>query len=135
MIRIIGINELPDYWGKARPFLERALDFNSEIYLEDVLNGILAGEYLLMVAEDDGIKAAFVAEIVEKPRKRICNLMLCGGDGREDWLPPWLQGMAELARSQHCDSLYAVGRPGWKKVLMPFGFVQIGAIYEQELSQ
>lgn len=133
MIRTIRTDSLPDYWGQAKPFLERALKYNAEIGLEDILNGILSGQYLLMIDETEQVNAAFVAELVDRPRKSICNLLLCGGDGREEWLPEWLEGMAKIAKEYGCDSLYAVGRPGWKKVLRPFGFVQIGAIYEQEL--
>ena len=131
MITPIPVNKLDSVWHTVSPLLAKALEYNNELDLNDVLDGILREEYLLMVAvEAAGIKAAFVLEMVEKPLKRICNIMLCGGTDMDSWLTDYLDQVYVIAEAQGADSVYVMGRPGWKKILASHGFKQIGSIYE-----
>jgi hypothetical protein len=99
-------------WARCAPYLTAALDRSgNEATLDDVKARIEAGSAWFWPGE----KSAAVVEIT-----RSAHFWLLGGDLREV-LERQDDGV-NFARSMNCDRITVRGRPGWARVLKPYGY-------------
>lgn len=63
---------------------------------------------------------------------KVCNIILCAGKGRKDWLHLVLNNLADWARSEGCVKFKISARRGWVKDLPSFKVV--GNDMEMDLS-
>lgn len=82
----------------------------------DLLLNLRSGHAQLWPGEN----AAFVTQCVTDPPR--LHVWLAGGDLRE--LLSMIPGMAAWGRAQGCEWATVDGRPGWKRILKPYGFVE-----------
>jgi hypothetical protein len=94
---------------KLQEALARAGDTHN---IEDVKAALLSGQAQLWY---DGGKGAVITEIVEYPRKKICQVWL--GVGELDTVLAFEPRILAFAREQGCNELRMLGRRGWAKPL------------------
>lgn len=100
-------------WSRCRPWLVAALGKDATEL--DLLAQLSTGHAQLWAGE----RGAIVTQLVADPEKHA-HVWLAGGDLAE--LISLMPGMLAWGRAQGCKFVAADGRPGWARVLRPFGF-------------
>ena len=72
-----------------------------------------------------------VTEIIQRPLQRCLNIKIMIGRHREKW-QHLIKQIEDFAWQQKCDLLELVARPGWKKVLKPFGYTESHVLLEKK---
>lgn len=128
----------PDQLNEAWPFVVRwiaaALDRSGNLYSPDDIKAECQRNAMqLWVVENEGaVVAVIVTTILEYPQKKVCQILICTGEGREGWQE--MVGLLEdWARSQGCDLMRPVARGGWARILKPLGYKQTHVVLEKEL--
>jgi hypothetical protein len=74
-----------------------------------------------------------ILEVVQYPRKRVCNVFLAAGDLKE------ITGMQDIledfAKKRGCDSITVPGRFGWDKILPALGFTNRWVIHHKDIKE
>jgi hypothetical protein len=103
-------------WPRVKHWIEAAMrrcDLNSYQPVEDaVLNGLAQ----LWVAHDEIPRAAAVTSMDKTDARKICVMIACGGNDRDDWIS-LLNEIEDYARIEGCHAMRIYGRNGWKRVL------------------
>ena len=99
-------------WDAIAPLLARALSKQTALSLESVKADCLRGKFWLWHVPG---RAAFLTEIQTFPLERICMIVLCGGEGMDDWVQQADDTLTRHARHFGCSALMIVGRPGWHR--------------------
>ena len=112
---------VPDIWPRVRALIDEALDHTiAELHSSDILKMILnEREFLWVGVEDDVIKSALVAEVVNYPRKRILRIVVWTVDQDSDfntWIR-YLHIIEDFARTMKCSHLEAWARKGLTRKL------------------
>lgn len=81
--------------------------------LDSVFQDCKRGKFHLWIIPE---KAAFVTEIQQYPQERICMIVLCGGEGMQEWVPDADATLSRYAVSMGCNAMMIVGRRGWSAV-------------------
>ena len=102
---------------EAAPFLELALARQTGMSLESVKADIKRVKFFLWVIPG---KAAIVTEIQQYPLEKICMIVLCGGNGMEEWLESADATLCRHATHFGCTAVMIVGRSGWSRVLSDY---------------
>ena len=100
-------------WGAIAPLLAKALEKQTAMSIESVKADCLRGKFWLWHVPG---RAAFVTEVQQFPLERICMIVLCGGDGLEEWLAESDETLSRHAQHFGCSAMMIVGRAGWSKV-------------------
>ena len=72
-----------------------------------------------------------VTEVIQRPLQRCLNIKIMIGRHREKW-QHLIKHKEDFAWQQNCDLLELVARPGWKKVLKPFGYTESHVLLEKK---
>ena len=72
-----------------------------------------------------------VTEIIQRPLQRCLNMKIMTGRHREKW-QHLIKHIEDFAWLNNCDLLELVARPGWKKVLKPFGYTESHVLLEKK---
>jgi hypothetical protein len=119
-------------WTVAEPYLVKAVegDFDIDVYRKS----ILSRDMQLWSAVKDGKFVAFmVTEIIQRPRKKICNIQLAGGVGVKDWIRH-MPKIEEWAASEGCDAIETfTSRKRWTRLLPEWS--EAGVTIRKELRQ
>ena len=129
----VPIAIIPDYWPVASGLLDRAVSYSGGRYeLADIFDALMSGKMQLCSAGGDDGKPHVVAvtEIVNYPHKRVANISMLAGEGRDRWLHH-LESVEKWARDNDCEAIELRGRAGWERVLKDWDLRQI--ILEKEL--
>lgn len=113
-LEFIPLWDIEEYWPLVSPLLEKALAKQTAMSLRSVHEDVKRGKFLLWHVPG---QAAFVTEIQQFPLEKICMIVLCGGDGMEQWLEVADKTLTRHAKALNCTALMIVGRPGWSKVV------------------
>ena len=115
--------DVSDYWQLVGPILKKATDVSEGRYsISDLKERCESGAFQLWLVIDNGrVNAALTFSISIFPQKRILSIHYLGGEMMKDWIAPLADFMQRMTLVQQCDGLEFVGRPGWEKVLAPFG--------------
>jgi len=90
--------------------VENALEYSGGTHeLLDVVVGVGEGRYQMWPGQDSII----ITEIVNFPKKRVCNFFLAGGSLEE--LEPMVPMIEAWAKEQGCNAISLVGRKGWTR--------------------
>lgn len=108
-------------WERCKPWIKSALEHDGGFYrIEDIEAEIAAGNATFW----PGKRSAVVTQFWNFPTAKVCNHWLAGGDMSE--LIHDLQPVIDdWARAQGCSQMAIAGRPGWERVMAPFGFAPI----------
>ena len=71
-----------------------------------------------------------VTEVIQRPLQRCLNIKIMTGKHREKW-QHLIKHIENFAWQNNCDLLELVARPGWKRVLKPFGFKESHVLLEK----
>jgi hypothetical protein len=119
-MRLVGIpaDEVDDMWTSVNKMIEAAIDYGTaRITSLDVYKKIKAREYQLWTVQQGAkVKAAVVTEIVDAPRGRVASIFICTGEDMGTWVQ-FLGQIEQWAKENHCDTIEALARPGWKRML------------------
>jgi hypothetical protein len=112
-VRLPPLDELALNWWRIEPLLRRATQITGCYEPIDVLQLAMLGRVGVWLAGD--IDAVIVTEVKEYPRRRVLEMMFCGGDNMSSWLEEAIAVMDEHARQQGCSHIACIGRPGWER--------------------
>ena len=82
-------------------------------------------------AEKEKYYGVVVTEVIQRPLQRCLNIKIMIGRHREKW-QHLIKHIEDFAWQQNCDLLELVARPGWKKVLKPFGYTESHVLLEKK---
>ena len=82
-------------------------------------------------AEKEKYYGVVVTEVIQRPLQRCLNIKIMIGRHREKW-QHLIKHIEDFAWRQNCDLLELVARPGWKKVLKPFGYTESHVLLEKK---
>ena len=127
---------IDEVWPQVKGYVQMCLNTSikhdavgDEIFnVEQTKEHIEKGNGLLLVVHDN-IKTygALVVEVLNTDAGRSLNLTSFGAYNLRNWSMLLLQRLKEVAETYNCDeiSIFQV-RPGWKRVLKPYGFKEVG---------
>ena len=72
-----------------------------------------------------------VTEIIQRPLQRCLNIKIMTGKHRDQW-QHLIKHIEDFAWIHNCDLLELVARPGWKKILKPFGYKETHVLLEKK---
>tara|TARA_B100000085_G_scaffold52913_1_gene46280 strand:- start:749 stop:1180 length:432 start_codon:yes stop_codon:yes gene_type:complete len=79
---------------------------------------------------DQRLYGIVVTEIIQRPLQRCLNIKIMTGKHREKW-QHLIKHIENYAWQNNCDLLELVARPGWKRVLKPFGYKESHVLLEK----
>lgn len=133
----VNAEDVDILWPKISDHLQAALDRGQGEYrLEDIHNYLIEGQMRLWILYDrEGrLLSSAVCEIHDYPQKRVCTVVLTGGETVDHWA----YGMAAIedwARQNKADAVVAYTRRGIAKLLQQNGFTETYTVVQKELSE
>lgn len=85
---------------------------------------------LWILATGREIDAIAITEVSEYPRRKICRVIACVGEGRERW-QHHLAGIEDWAREIGCSGIELIARKGWVRIMSDYEFTH--AMLEKDL--
>ena len=79
---------------------------------------------------DQRLYGIVVTEVIQRPLQRCLNIKIMTGKHRDKW-QHLIKHIEDFAWQNNCDLLELVARPGWKRVLKPFGFKESHVLLEK----
>ena len=124
---------IPDWileFSRLERHVQAALDHGGNTHtVQDIAAGVATGKYQMWPGPDSII----ITEIVDFPRKRICNYFLAGGKLEE--LKPLVPVIEEWAKERGCDGITLIGRGGWtKSFLRDLGYAVVHCEMSKEFN-
>lgn len=119
MVNIVAVSpqSVPLYWPDVRHLLARALDEGrGRFTLDRIEADLTAGrKRLWVVLSGERLAAAVVTCVTDFPAKRVCTILLCGGEDVDSWVSRVLAAIEEYARWEECGQVEIIGRAGWER--------------------
>jgi hypothetical protein len=113
-VRLPALDELISSWPDIALMLARATSRTGCYEPIDVLQLAMAGQLAIWVCLVDGqLAAAFVTELKVYPRRRVMEILFCGGGRMRDWIKPAVAAVDAHARQLGCSHIAGCGRAGW----------------------
>lgn len=136
-VKVTDVNteDIELLWPRVEPFLQGALEHSQGEYsLEDIKLQLMTGLMRLWIAYDEEgiILASAVSEIRIFPQKRVCFVILMGGENMERWLHT-SAAVQHWAMENGADSVVGYVRKGLAKKLKDFGYREIYTVVQQDL--
>lgn len=127
---------LPVAWEQSAPLIQKGLKYaNGEIALEDIYSDLQHDKGKLYVVTDDetNIIAAFIMEIRNFRRKKVCFVPYIGGERLDEWCDEMLKLAEDVARAEGASAVYGMGRRGWARRLKSSGYEELYTTVGKEL--
>ena len=140
MITLVNIpnKSVNETWGLVKTDIANALNRSNGYALADhIKKWILESKMQLWILWDaEGNKdskyyGVVVTEIIQRPLQRCLNIKIMIGKHREKW-QHLIKHIEDFAWINNCDLLELVARPGWKKILKPFGYTESHVLLEKK---
>ena len=139
MIQLINIptKSVDEAWRVVRTDIANALTRSNGYALSEHIKKWIIEEkmqlWILWDQEADKEKyyGVVVTEVIQRPLQRCLNIKIMTGRHREKW-QHLIKHIEDFAWQQNCDLLELVARPGWKKVLKPFGYKESHVLLEKK---
>lgn len=131
MFRGIQKDELEIFWYDALELLRPALAMNGDHTATSIKRALDKGDLQLWCHfGGEKMDAAAVTEIADYPKRRVCMIVLLGGEGLPNWLP-YLETIEAWAKEKGAHVLRIEGREEWARVLA--GYSKTAVIAQREL--
>jgi len=134
----IPVKSLDPAWSIVRTDIANALNrSNGYALAEHIKKWIKETKMQLWILwdseaeKDSKYYGVVVTEIIQKPLLRSLNIKIMTGIYREKW-QHLIKHIEDFAWINKCDSLELIARPGWKKVLKPFGYKNTHVLLEKK---
>ena len=140
MIELVRIptENVNDAWGMVSKNIADALArSNGYARAEHIKKWILDNKMQLWILWDSKDKKYYgvvITEIIQRPLKRCLNIKIMTGSHRDKW-QHLIKHIEDYAWENNCDSLELVARPGWKRVLKPFGYKESHVLLEKHYKE
>jgi hypothetical protein len=140
MITLVNIpnKSVNKTWGVVKTDIANALNRSNGYALADhIKKWILESKMQLWILWDaEGDKdskyyGVVVTEIIQRPLQRCLNIKIMIGKHREKW-QHLIKHIEDFAWINNCDLLELIARPGWKKILKPFGYTESHVLLEKK---
>tara|TARA_Y100000401_G_scaffold94028_1_gene80436 strand:- start:98 stop:529 length:432 start_codon:yes stop_codon:yes gene_type:complete len=139
MIQLVNIppESVSKAWGIVKADIANALARSNGYALADhILKWINEKKMQLWIlwdpeAENNKYYGVVVTEIIQRPLQKCLNIKIMTGRHREKW-QHLIKHIEDFAWLQNCDLLELVARPGWKKILKPFGYRESHVLLEKK---
>jgi hypothetical protein len=123
-IQIVPVGLAKRVWQDLHTQIVGAMRYHGSMDANDVLL-LLQQNRLAMIAAivDNELLGCFIIEVVEFPRKKVCNIVAVAGrnGATRSWINEMLQYLEGWALERGCDSIAGIGRKGWM-VAKEFGW-------------
>ena len=133
----IPTKSVDEVWGVVKNDIVNALSRSNGYALSDhIKQWIKETKMQLWIlwdaeAEKEKYYGVVVTEVIQRPLQRCLNIKIMIGRHREKW-QHLIKHIEDFAWQQNCDLLELVARPGWKKVLKPFGYKESHVLLEKK---
>lgn len=109
---------VPDVWLHAARWLAPAMALEcSDDDITALKRDLDVGAALLWIVWDgEALIGAVATKITSVPRRKICNIVACGGTRVREWIK-LVAEIERYARAEGCDAVRLTGRRGWKRIL------------------
>ena len=140
MIELINVptKNVNEVWALVKTDIANALNRSNGYALADhIKKWIIEGKMQLWIlwdkeaAKESKYYGLVVTEIIQKPLQRALNIKIMTGSHREKW-QHLIKQIEEFAWKNKCDLVELIARPGWKKVMKPFGFIESHVVLEKK---
>ena len=139
MIKLYNIptKSVDEVWGVVKNDIANALSRSNGYALSDhIKQWIKETKMQLWIlwdaeAEKEKYYGVVVTEVIQRLLQRCLNIKIMIGRHREKW-QHLIKHIEDFAWQQNCDLLELVARPGWKKVLKPFGYTESHVLLEKK---
>ncbi|OAF05467.1 hypothetical protein AYJ54_00750 [Bradyrhizobium centrolobii] len=105
-----------EIWPHAKQYIRSAIDRTGLSAFEDAEYDVLSGDQLLWIAWSGKILAAATTRLADDGKRKVCEIVACGGEDRDRWLP-LIEQIEKYASNEGCSSTRIIGRAGWERVL------------------
>lgn len=130
-----SVNEV---WGLVKTDIANALNRSNGYALADHIKKWINEEKMQLwilwdkeAAKESKYYGLVVTEIIQRPLQRCLNIKIMTGRHREKW-QHLIKHIEDFAWLNNCDSLELIARPGWKKVLKPFGYTETHVLLQKK---
>tara|TARA_A100000171_G_C2106968_1_gene132841 strand:+ start:812 stop:1237 length:426 start_codon:yes stop_codon:yes gene_type:complete len=134
---VIPPDKITELWPHISPLVEKATSLTPDkIAIQDVLDGVLAGAYLIWAAvdEDSGeFIGTVTTRIINYPRTKALAMDFIGGTRMKEWLQMAHEHIEDHAKRNGCTHLEGYGRRAWLRHLQPHGWKQAHITYMKDL--
>ena len=123
-IKLVPVHLARAVWTELHTQLKGAMRYHPAMNVDDLLVLLESNMVAIFVAIiDDELKGAFIVNVEEYPRRRVCNIVAVAGrrGSTRAWIDEMLETLEEWAIQRGCDLLAGIGRKGWM-VARDFGF-------------
>jgi hypothetical protein len=113
------------------PMVAKACDvygYPSELIEQNILDG----RYGIFLALGEYPRALCLVDILIDRKEKVANLFLVAGEGLTEWAH-LIEGIGIKCKARGCSYLEGTGRPGWEKVMAPFGFTRVATTIRKPL--
>lgn len=116
------------------PLLEKALRYSLGEYLpQDILDYAADGRMQLWIASENlQLIGCVVTELLNFPRKSVCNVVVVAGENLEQWMYGY-ELIEQWAATMGIDEIRGYGRTGWERLMKPQGFNKAYTVMTKEL--
>ena len=133
----IPTKSVDEVWGVVKNDIANALTRSNGYALSDHIKEWIKQQKMQLwilwdsEAEKEKYYGVVVTEVIQRPLQRCLNIKIMIGRHREKW-QHLIKHIEDFAWQQNCDLLELVARPGWKKVLKPFGYKESHVLLEKK---
>ena len=140
MIELINVptKSVNEVWALVKTDIANALNRSNCYALADHIKKWINEEKMQLwilwdkeAAKESKYYGLVVTEIIQRPLQRCLNMRIMTGRHREKW-QHLIKHIEDFAWLNNCDSLELIARPGWKKVLKPFGYTESHVLLEKK---
>ena len=140
MIELIYVptKSVNEVWGVVKTDIANALNRSNGYALADHIKKWIIEEKMQLwilwdkeAAKESKYYGLVVTEIIQRPLQRCLNMRIMTGRHREKW-QHLIKHIEDFAWLNNCDSLELIARPGWKKVLKPFGYTETHVLLQKK---
>ena len=139
MIKLYNIptNSVDEVWKVVKNDIANALTRSNGYALSDHIKKWIKDTKMQLwilwdaEAEKEKYYGVVVTEVIQRPLQRCLNIKIMIGRHREKW-QHLIKHIEDFAWQQNCDLLELVARPGWKKILKPFGYTESHVLLEKK---
>ena len=140
MIELIYVptKSVNEVWGVVKTDIANSLNRSNGYALADHIKKWIIEEKMQLwilwdkeAAKESKYYGLVVTEIIQRPLQRCLNMRIMTGRHREKW-QHLIKHIEDFAWLNNCDSLELIARPGWKKVLKPFGYTETHVLLQKK---
>ena len=140
MIELINVptKSVNEVWALVKTDIANSLNRSNGYALADHIKKWIIEEKMQLwilwdkeAAKESKYYGLVVTEVIQRPLQRCLNIKIMTGRHREKW-QHLIKHIEDFAWLNNCDLLELVARPGWKKVLKPFGYTESHVLLEKK---